>query len=152
MAGNGMTEQRHSCHTALSYPMPAVVAVWYCIVDVHSQLWATATVTMLGCDAASILTHPPGQNGRHFADDIFKCIFENDFFCIFIKVSLMFVPKGPIENNPTLVQIMACCLYGAKADPIYWRICAALGGDVLIVKLVAQTMIRTTVFVNYSTY
>ena len=68
------------------------------------------------------------------------------FFCIFIKISLMFVPKGPIENNPTLVQIMACCLYGAKADLIYWRICAALGGDVLIVKLVAHTMIRTTVF------
>ena len=45
----------------------------------------------------------PGQNGRHFADDIFSCIFVNEKFCILIKISLKFVPKGPIDNNPTLV-------------------------------------------------
>ena len=28
-------------------------------------------------------------------------------FCIFIKISLKFVPKGPIDNSPALVQIMA---------------------------------------------
>ena len=47
------------------------------------------------------------QNGRHFADDIFKCIFMNEKFCIFIRISLKFVPKGPIDNRPALVQIMA---------------------------------------------
>ena len=26
------------------------------------------------------LNHPPEQNGRHFADDIFRCIFVNVFF------------------------------------------------------------------------
>ena len=46
---------------------------------------------------------PPGQNGRHFADDIFGCIFMNEKFCILIKISLKFVPKGPIDNNPALV-------------------------------------------------
>ena len=46
---------------------------------------------------------PPGQNGRHFADDIFRRIFENDKFCILIKFSLTFVPGGPINNNPALV-------------------------------------------------
>ena len=25
----------------------------------------------------------PGQNGRHFADDIFRCIFVNEFFFFF---------------------------------------------------------------------
>ena len=30
----------------------------------------------------------PEQNGRHFADDIFICIFMNE---------------GPIDNNPALV-------------------------------------------------
>ena len=46
------------------------------------------------------LTHPPGQNGRHFADDIFKFIFMNEKFCLFflIRNSLKFVPKGPIDN------------------------------------------------------
>ena len=46
---------------------------------------------------------PPGQNGRYFADDILKCIFMNKKFCILIKISLKFVPKGPIDNTPALV-------------------------------------------------
>ena len=49
----------------------------------------------------------PRQNGRHFADDIFKCIFLNENVWIPIKISLKFVPKGPINNIPALVQIMA---------------------------------------------
>ena len=27
----------------------------------------------------------PGQNGRHFADDIFRCIFVNAKFCVWLK-------------------------------------------------------------------
>ena len=49
----------------------------------------------------------PRQNGRHFADDIFKCIFLNENVWIPIKISLKFVPKGPINNIPSMVQIMA---------------------------------------------
>ena len=53
----------------------------------------------------SLFTLRPRQNGRHFTDDIFKCIFlyENAW----IPISLKFVPKGPINNIPTLVQMMA---------------------------------------------
>ena len=49
----------------------------------------------------------PRQNGRHFADDIFKCIFLNQNVWISSKISLKFVLKGPINNIPALVQIMA---------------------------------------------
>ena len=49
----------------------------------------------------------PRQNGRHFPDDIFKCIFLNENVWISIKFSLKFVPKGPINKIPALVQIMA---------------------------------------------
>ena len=49
----------------------------------------------------------PRQNGRYFADDIFKCIFLNENVWIPIKIWLRFVPKGPINNIPALVQIMA---------------------------------------------
>ena len=55
---------------------------------------------------------PPGQNGRHFADDIFKCTFVNEKFCILIWISLKFVPKDPIDNTPALVQVMAWCRAG----------------------------------------
>ena len=45
----------------------------------------------------------PKQYGHHFTDDIFGCIFMNEEFCILIKISLKFVPKGPINNIPALV-------------------------------------------------
>ena len=46
---------------------------------------------------------PPAQYGRHFADDIFVCIFLNENLCILIKISLKFVLKDPMDNNPVLV-------------------------------------------------
>ena len=49
----------------------------------------------------------PWQNGRHFADDILKCIFLNENARISLKMSLKFVPKVRINNIPALVQIMA---------------------------------------------
>ena len=52
-------------------------------------------------------TWRPRQNGRHFPDDIFKCIFFNENVWILLKISLKFVPKGPINKIPALVQIMA---------------------------------------------
>ena len=50
-----------------------------------------------------INTLRPRQNGRHFPDDIFKCIFVNENAWISITILLTFVPKGPINNIPTLV-------------------------------------------------
>ena len=46
------------------------------------------------------------QHGHHFPD-IFKCIFLNENEWISIKISLKSVSKGPINNIPALVQIMA---------------------------------------------
>ena len=46
----------------------------------------------------------PRQDGCHFADDIFTCIFFNEN--CWVKFSLKYVRKGPIDNNPALVQIM----------------------------------------------
>ena len=62
----------------------------------------------------------PRQNGRRFPDDIFKCIFMNENVWILIKISLKFVPKGPINDIPSLVQIMAWRRSGGKplSEPI----------------------------------
>ena len=64
------------------------------------------------------------QNGRHFADDIFKCIFLNENVWIPIKISLKFVPQVPINNIPGLVQIMAWRRSGDKplSGPIMVRL------------------------------
>ena len=58
-------------------------------------------------DAFPVNTLRPRQNGRHFTDDTFKRIFMNENSRIPIKISLNFVPKGPINNIQALVQIMA---------------------------------------------
>ena len=57
---------------------------------------------------------PLAQNGCLFTDDTFRCIFVNEKLCILVKISLTFVPKGPIDNNPALVQIMAWRRIGDK--------------------------------------
>ena len=57
------------------------------------------------------------------ADNIFKRIFFNENFCILIEISLKFVPKGPIDNNSALVQIMAWRRIGDKplSEPMLTR-------------------------------
>ena len=56
----------------------------------------------------------PRQNERHFADDNFTCIFLNKNVWKPIEISLKFVPQGPINNIPALVQIMAWRRSGDK--------------------------------------
>ena len=54
-----------------------------------------------------IITLRPRQDGRHFADNIFNCIFLNEMVWISIKIPLKLVPGGSINNISALVQIMA---------------------------------------------
>ena len=58
------------------------------------------------------------QNGCHFTDAIFKCIFLNENVCISINISLRFVPTCPINNIPALVQIMASVL--TRRQAVIW--------------------------------
>ena len=61
-----------------------------------------------------INTLSPRQNGRHFVEDIFKCIFLNENVWISLMISLKFVPKVQINNILALVQIMAWRRWGDK--------------------------------------
>ena len=47
-------------------------------------------------------TPRPRQDGRHFPDDIYKCVFLNKNVTISIKISLKFVPKTSINNIQAL--------------------------------------------------
>ena len=66
------------------------------------------------CYCGHFNTLRPRHNGRHFADDIFKCIFFNENVRISIKISIKFVPTGPTSIIPALVQIMAWRQTGDK--------------------------------------
>ena len=65
---------------------------------------------------------------------IFKCIFLNENVWILIKISLKFLPKCPINNIPSLVQIMAWhhpsrwqAIIWTNDGIVYWHIYALLG-------------------------
>ena len=59
---------------------------------VQVDLLVTSVLCNLEYQSESHLnTLRPRQNGRHFADDIFKCIFLNENKQISIKISLKFV-------------------------------------------------------------
>ena len=65
----------------------------------------------------------PRQDCRHFQDGIFKYVFLNEYVKSSNNVSL-FVPKGPIDNIPALVQIMAWRRPGDKplSEPMMVRL------------------------------
>ena len=69
----------------------------------------------------AVIISRPRQFSRHFAVDIFKCIFLNENVWFSITISLKFVPKGLINNIPALVQIMARRRPSDKllSEPIY---------------------------------
>ena len=107
---SGLSAMRHQTHF---------------IENCYSYLWERTMLLILwvsyihigfSCnDNRALNTLRPIQNGRHFADDIFKCIFLNSIVWISIKIALKFVPKGPINNIPALVQKMAWRRSGDKA-------------------------------------
>ena len=74
--------------------------------------FSSSSVKFQGHTALNALR--PRQNGRHFPCDIFKCIFFSENVWISLNISLRFVPNGPINNIPALVQIMAWCRPGDK--------------------------------------
>ena len=55
---------------------------------------------------AEFNTLRPRQNGRHFADEIFK------YFFFYFQISMKNASKDPINLNPALIQIMAWRRWG----------------------------------------
>ena len=51
-------------------------------------------------------------------DAISQTTFSSAFSWIFLKISLKFVPKGPINNIPALVQINGLTL--SRLQAIIW--------------------------------
>ena len=107
--------------TGLNDKLTLVQVMAWCLMTPHhylTQYWVN--------------TLRPRQNGRHFADDIFKCIFLNENTSISINISLKFVPQGRINNIPALVPIMAWRQSGDKPYlnqwwRVYWRIYTSPG-------------------------
>ena len=92
-AGIADSASMSKCHNEYHIAWPFMSLVPYFSIRLCISRW----LNILG----------PRQNGRRFADDIFKCIFVTENVWITIQISLKFAPNGPINNIPVLVQIMA---------------------------------------------
>ena len=85
--------------------------------DRHKSCWY---FEMLGVQVNTPNRLRPIQNGRHCADDIFKCFFLNENVSISINISLKFVPGCLINNIPALApnrrQVIICTNDGWITD------------------------------------
>ena len=57
------------------------------------------------------------------ADDIFGCIYLNENDRFLIQIPLKYIPRGRIDNNTALVQVMAWRRIGDKplSEPMLTR-------------------------------
>ena len=88
--------------------MPFLLMTWRCMEPCYQQQWYSSSFTgIIRLHTWTVNTLRPRQHVHHFADDVFQHIFLNENVWISIEFSLKFVSKGPINNTPALVQIMA---------------------------------------------
>ena len=114
------------CNCCFHRPLKSILTSWLLLlvkyptiefrqwcVNTHSRImWMQFPMQSLKCAivkslASFINTLRPRQNGRHFAYDIFKCIFLDENAWNLFKITLKFVPKVRMNNISALVQLMA---------------------------------------------
>ena len=91
------------CHFSLwhGHPVSFLLALWQCRIFLKNVVLVLETEHIkLSLGYNTLRTK---QNGRDFADDIFTCIFLNENIWISIKISLMLIPEGSIDNISALV-------------------------------------------------
>ena len=93
----------------------------------QSKSWPNSMIYIWVIGPRYINTLRPRQDGRLFPD-IFKSIFVNENVQIFIKISLTFVPKIQIDNNPLSEPMMVsllthiCVTRPEWLKDVYWGI------------------------------
>ena len=103
LSQSSLVERRDSClyHVHTKYSTFQEICTRFMFYYVFFYDFVSFNLMPLG---HSDLTHwSQDKMAAIFADDIFKCIFLNESFLILIKISLKYVPKGLIDNKPSLV-------------------------------------------------
>ena len=103
---------QNKCVTTIIPLMPKPNNPWE--LGQYHIYWCPGLLRRLDISGSCISILRPRQDGRHFADNIFTCIFFKENCCILIKFSLKYVRNGPIDNNSALVQIIAWRQSGDK--------------------------------------
>ena len=106
-------------HTAMWCQIPILNAIMFHCVEILECFHCG----MCACFNSS----PPGHNGRHFAENIFKSIFVNEKFYTLKKISMKFVTKSywhqtSIGSDNGLALNRRQAIIWNKADQVHWRI------------------------------
>ena len=105
--------RHHECNNGNINTMHFKAACLFCLCSDTSVSASDNNVYTLnykrGPSESRFSTLRPKQHGCNFADDIFKRIFLNENVWMAIEISLNFIPKGPINYNPALAQIVVLC-------------------------------------------
>ena len=93
------------------------------LIQQHGGVSATEMVIVVSksCFYETLSSAPTGQNARHFAEDIFRCIFEKKNCVFWLKLHWSLFLKVQLTTSH----------YLTNAGRILWRIYAAVGGDEL---------------------
>ena len=76
------------------------VSIWW---RHHASGYTRSEVVLCHAALKCVLTHLPLVIMAAISLTISRCIFVNEMLYSLIRISLRFVPKGPIDNNPGLV-------------------------------------------------
>ena len=101
----------------------------------YRNQWSHCIITYI--ITYTVNTLRPRQSGHHFSYDILEWIFLNENVLITIKISFKFVPRGPINNLPVLVQIINWHQPGDKSL-----------SDLMMVRLPTHIYVTWTQWVN----
>ena len=123
-----MCDEKHTC--SLKYFEQCSLLV--CYYSIQAAFDKDICIRRGGASATHL---PPWAKWPPFRRRHFQMHFREWNFCILIKISLKFVPKGQVDNNPALIQIMAWRRIDGNplSEPMLTRFTtyAALGGDEL---------------------
>ena len=118
--------------TRKMFPFDDAIKTGIKVKSCWSTGWQFMTQVIVGVVMFQLIF--PGQNGRHFADDIFKCISMYEKFCIlfefhwslFLRVPFTIFQLG-LDNGLAPIRLQA--IIWTNAHPVHWRIYEALRGD-----------------------
>ena len=81
------------CHQSFYKQFVSRSNEWFTLTTIPRNLKNVHNLCVFNSPPAPTPPPPPGQNGHNFADDIFRCIFMNERFCILSKFNWSLFPR-----------------------------------------------------------
>ena len=128
----------------LSWTISQKLPIYVDVITIPAQLVESWLFLLVLKDTICFNTLRPKQMDAISQTTFSNCIFLNENVGIPIKISLMFVPNGPINNIPALIQIMAWHHSGDKplSEPMVVNLQTHLYASLVFNELIHTGLVR----------